>query len=130
MAKYIKIFFFLLLLGLTSLTTACYVEEIKESKNNGDIIIENNENYSEISTVGIIDGERLESGNPYDYNVKLIENCENNGCITVNNNTYDSSSSNIPFIEVCGINQFNKEIKNSTNKKNSENRIQYKRQSY
>ena len=119
MEKHIKIFVFFLLLCLTTMTTAC-VEEMKESKNNGDIIVENNENYTEINAFGIIDGDTPQTppeSEQAETSTKLIENCENNGNIMVNNNTYNSST-NSPTINVYGINNYNDEIKNSTNNGN------------
>ena len=119
MEKHTKIFVFFLLLCLTTMTTAC-VEEMKESKNNGDIIVENNENYTRIETYGIVDGDTPQTppeSEQAETSTKLIENCENNGNIMVNNNTYNSST-NSPTINVYGINNYNDEIKNCTNNRN------------
>ena len=79
---------------------------------------ENNENYTEINAFGIIDGDgKINTAGIFESNIELIENCENNGNIMVNNNTYNSST-NSPTINVYGINNYNDEIKNSTNNGN------------
>ena len=106
MEKYIKIFFFLLLLGLTTMTTAC-VESNTETINNGEIIVENNTNYNNMNVCGV--------NMAINSLIRLVDKNTNNKNINVNNNTCETSEC---LINVSGINYSTSSLKNSTNNGN------------